>query len=277
MLQFNAVVFYQATRLLARVRTLAHERKEHREKPVNSNPNNHKIAVDLLTDLIASLNTLGAKVTALGAKKLLDDLKKKRKKSDPDGDMTNAEFAERASELEKRLQDELSLVSLFVIESKKLPYFQPDGPVWGADFENKFPSAVFELEEACKSYALDRSTACVFHLMRTMEIAVRALARCLQIQDPTKPAERNWGAVLKAVRDGIDTKWPTTSARMAGDGNLFEELYSSLDAVKNPWRNATMHVEKKYTPDEAEHIFYAVGGFIKKISSRMDENGLPAA
>jgi hypothetical protein len=58
---------------------------------------------------------------------------------------------------------------------------------------------------------------------------------------------------------------------------VFEALYASLDAVKNPWRNATMHVENKYTDDEAEHIFVAVKGVMMKLASRCDENGDPKA
>jgi hypothetical protein len=38
-----------------------------------------------------------------------------------------------------------------------------------------------------------------------------------------------------------------------------------------------MHVENKYTDDEAEDIFRAVRGFMKKLASRMDENGEPKA
>lgn len=38
-----------------------------------------------------------------------------------------------------------------------------------------------------------------------------------------------------------------------------------------------MHVEKKYTDDEAEHIFSAVKGFMKGLASRMDEDGFPLA
>jgi hypothetical protein len=58
---------------------------------------------------------------------------------------------------------------------------------------------------------------------------------------------------------------------------LFSEVYASLDAVRVAWRNTTMHVENKYTDDEAEHIFIAVRGFLKKLSSRMDETGQPLA
>jgi hypothetical protein len=64
---------------------------------------------------------------------------------------------------------------------------------------------------------------------------------------------------------------------MSGDGELFDGLYVSLDAVKNPWRNSTMHIDNKYTDDEAEHVFAAAKGFMKKLASRMDENGEPKA
>lgn len=54
-------------------------------------------------------------------------------------------------------------------------------------------------------------------------------------------------------------------------------IYASLDAVKNPWRNDTMHPAAKYTDDEAEHIFVAVKGFMMKLASRCDESGDPKA
>jgi len=113
--------------------------------------------------------------------------------------------------------------------------------------------------------------------MRLMEIAVRAVARCLAIPDPIQPGERSWGKVLENVRNGITAKWPTVAARAVGDGEIFDALYASLDAVKNPWRNATMHPANKYSPEEAEHIFAAVRGFMMKLASRCDENGDPKA
>ena len=138
-------------------------------------------------------------------------------------------------------------------------------------------AGAFELDEAAKCLALGRATACVFHLMRLMEIAVRAVARCLNIPDPIQPADRSWGAVLKKVRGGIDAKWSTVAARLAGDGETFDSLYASLDAVKNPWRNSTMHPANKYTLEEAEHVFAAVRGFMMKLADRCDENGDPMA
>jgi len=106
---------------------------------------------------------------------------------------------------------------------------------------------------------------------------IRALARCLGIPDPTKASDRNWGNILKAVKDEIDRRWPNASNRLSGDGQFFYEAYAGLAALQNPWRNATMHLDQKYTEEEARHIFEIVGGFTKKIASRMDENGEPRA
>lgn len=92
-------------------------------------------------------------------------------------------------------------------------------------------------------------------------------------------AIRNWGAVLKTIKDEFDRRNAATAPAWADatDRQFFEEVYVSLDAIRNPWRNATMHVENKYTEDEAEHILAAVKGFMKKLASRCDEAGNPPA
>jgi len=116
--------------------------------------------------------------------------------------------------------------------------------------------------------------------MRLMEIGIRTIARCLGIPDPTKTAERNWGIVLRAIKGGLDAhggQQPSKVWSFAADKEFFEGAYASLDAVRVAWRNPTMHVENKYTDDEAEHIFVAVRGFMAKLASRCDENGDPKA
>jgi hypothetical protein len=175
------------------------------------------------------------------------------------------------------LSHELGETRVLVVETAKHRYYEPKEPLFGKKFSDRFVFAAFELDEAAKCLALGRSTASVFHLMRMMELGVRAVSRCLQISDPIQPADRSWGPILKKVRDGIDNKWKTVAQRSVGDGNIFDGLYASLDAVKNPWRNSTMHPANKYTDEEAEHIFVAVRGFMMKLADRCDENGLPYA
>ena len=224
-----------------------------------------------IDELESALTAINARFSVMAIKLLKENLQAK------DSSFTYGDLERAYSSLQARVRDELSLVKFLVIGQDRQRYYAQVEPIFGAEVTNKFPSTAFEIDEACKCFALSRSTAAVFHLMRVMEIGVRALARCLAIPDPLRPAERNWGNILKQVLEGIEKKWPTSAQRMHGDGQLFESLYTSLDAVKNPWRNATMHVENKYTDEESEHILVAVRGFMKRLASRMDEEGKPLA
>jgi hypothetical protein len=116
--------------------------------------------------------------------------------------------------------------------------------------------------------------------MRLMEIGLRAVAHCLQIPNPIRAADRNWGNILRAIKIDLDAHGgpsPTKIWAIPGDKEFFEVVYVSLDAVRVAWRNSTMHVENKYTEDEAEHVYSAVKGFMMKLASRCDENGDPKA
>ena len=82
--------------------------------------------------------------------------------------------------------------------------------------------------------------------------------------------------LLGKIKAAIDTKWPAGPIR-SGDAQFFEEAYAMLAAIQNPYRNATMHLDQRYDTSEAEHIKAMVNGFMRKLASRMDENGLPLA
>ena len=58
---------------------------------------------------------------------------------------------------------------------------------------------------------------------------------------------------------------------------MFDEAYGALAGMQNPYRNSTMHLDDKYTPDEARHIFEVVKGFMARLAVRMDEQGAPLA
>jgi hypothetical protein len=278
MLTFNASSFYNATISLGALRRLIQEegaREEGEDSPWKPGAimdvAGASLGMSKVRELEGSLIALGARMTLISVDRFKNSL------TDRDNRITNEQFSDYVEEIELRLRDELSFIRTLVIEEKHHSYFEPTHPHFGQDCQDKFLSASFEIDEAGKCLALGRPTASVFHLMRTMEIAILALSRCMAIPDPVKPVDRNWGKILESVWSGIEARWPTTVSRLSGDGALFESLHASLDAVKNPWRNATMHVENKYTDDEAEHIFVAVKGFMKKLASRCDEEGKPFA
>ena len=173
--------------------------------------------------------------------------------------------------LQNAVKQELATKSALLMDSKSVKLWTQNHPHFGDDFKAQFPKAEYDLDEAAKCLAAGRSTAAVFHLMRIMESGLAAIHACLGISVPLTGNNRNWGTILKRIRDENVKRGKWT------EKDLFQEFYALLDAVKDAWRNSTMHTENKYTPEEAEHIFAMVRGFMMKISSRMDENGLPKA
>ena len=164
----------------------------------------------------------------------------------------------------------------FVLQSDSAKLFNA-ACAFGPPAKARFSDATWEMQESAKCLALSRPTAGAFHAIRCLEAGIRALSRSLAIPDPTRASDRNWGKTLKSLKDGIDTRWPGSTSRMTGDGEFFDNAYAALAAMQNPWRNSTMHLDQKYTDDDAKHIFDVVTGFMLRIAARMDEEGEPKA
>lgn len=180
-------------------------------------------------------------------------------------------------ELDGRIRDELKTAYAFTLTAQEAVLYDPAEPLISPDFPTKFESATYDVEECAKCLALGRSTAAVFHAMRVMEKGLAAIAACLGIPDPVKPAERNWGVMIGRVEEAVKAKWPKAEDRETGDGHLFESLVAILSTIRNPWRNKSMHPAQKYTEQEAGRIINAVGNFMQQLAERCDEKGEPKA
>lgn len=189
------------------------------------------------------------------------------------GNLTWRQFIERIPHLQGRIQDELRLCLLMQVPRRKAEFYQGQN-LFGQAVTDKFPSATLDIEEAGKCYALARNTGCVFHLMRVMEVGVKALAAGLGILNQIKSAQPSWGEVLRLTNAEIqarnkagDTTW-TPTKRV-----FFENVQADLMVVKNAWRNTTMHVENAYDEERAEDIYNAVKGFMRHLANHVDESG----
>jgi hypothetical protein len=229
------------------------------------------VVADQISTLCNCLDEMGLSISRARAQKVAALL------APGDSSIQVAELQSAIKGLDDLIEEEIEAVCFLSLSPHEAAYFYPQTPLFGVDVQAKFPSAAFEIEEAAKCYALGRGTASAFHSIRGLEAAIRSIARCLGIPDPTKAHGRNWGAMLGTVRTAIEQRWPTSSDRLAGDGQFFDEAYAALAAIRNPWRNATMHLDQKYTTEEARYIFEVVGGFMRKLASRCDEDGEPKA
>jgi hypothetical protein len=267
MLELNAQNFIVASDELARIKAIIDNTLDDANK---TNPVDAAVRPRFLMDLGAlmeSLLVVGARVAWVAAAELHAAV------SDANNPISYAQTSEAIHDIKKRLRDELGFVKLYVVSGDRANLLGGAENLLGQPTADRFKSIWFDCEEAAKCLVLGRPTACVFHAMRMLEIGIRALARRLQIPDPLTPKDRNWGEILKAIKDALDAQYPRSKRLPGSEGAFLEGVYASLDAVKNPWRNATMHVEEIYTDSEAFHILTCSARLIQKMAEGFDEDG----
>ncbi len=166
-------------------------------------------------------------------------------------------------EIAVRAQDECISQRFFSVPAGKSHYYCDAAILFGENVATKFPATSFDIEEAGKCLALDRATASVFHLVRVMELGLRALARGLGI-----PYAPSWESYLRQIETKISEKHGKKSRAWKRDEHFYRDVAGDLQLVKIAWRNPTMHVGRKYTPEEAEDVFRAVKAFMQRLSSK---------
>lgn len=177
-----------------------------------------------------------------------------------------------ANELETRFNDEVKAISLLNLELRKLRFYSATD-LFGEEFKVNFPVANGEICEAGKCLALDRYTACAFHLMRAMEIALRVLFTSLGMQ-PRILSVTKW----EAITDRIGAKIVKNDLQRADDPTwqsekpFYETAHAFLVAARSPLRNATMHVDVSYA-DEGSilPVWLATEAFMRHIAPKLRE------
>lgn len=179
----------------------------------------------------------------------------------------HGEIRKLVKELQGRVIDELSIRLFMSIDADKQSFFAEKN-LFGQQVTDRFPSSITDIEEAGKCLALSRGTACVFHLMRIMEVGLHALATSLKDAEIDPKTLPNWEAILKKIEVAVETE---KKKQPAGWADFYEETTTMLRAVKIAWRNPTMHVEKTYTEEMALDVWNVVGAFMRHLSTRLSE------
>jgi hypothetical protein len=135
--------------------------------------------------------------------------------------------------------------------------------LFGQLVNDKFPASIDDIEEAGKCIALGRGTGAVMHLMRVMEVGLKSLGRMLTI-----PYAPSWESYLKQISDKIGAKRRIKGIKWKRDEPYFRDISGDLLVIKQAWRNPTMHIDRKYAPEEAIEIFRAVKALMQRLASR---------
>ncbi len=259
MLEFQAIAFYDTVTLLREIRAYIDFPKHIKDSTVSvdlpMSKDVCKHGAGRLRDLVDSLKVLGTRLTMIAAARLAKRL---------DEDITYQDFGVALAEIDARLRDELSSVILFVMDSDRAKYHRASPP-FGTDVPNRFPAVIDDVEGAAKCLALGQGTASVLHLMRVLEVGLKALGQALGI-----PYAPSWESYLTQISTRIGAKHKTKGIQWKRDEKFYRDVSGDLLTIKQAWRNPTMHVGRKYSVDEAEEIFRATRSFMQALAK-----GLP--
>jgi hypothetical protein len=135
-----------------------------------------------------------------------------------------------------------------------------------------FPMASKEVMRGANCYAAGEYTACVFHAMRSAEIALKAMAVHIPLT-LTKPADMSeWNTLINGIDDHIKSiqNTPRTAARDA-DLRFYGDANSQFTNFKDAFRNHVAHARESYEEGPASSILQRVREFLDALSSRVSE------
>ena len=209
-------------------------------------------AVAHIRDLYAALMAIEAYVAAAAVEEIALRL--------GEGALKPAVLAQELAQIETGLCHELALIHLVAVAPPRARFLLRDVPSFGTEVANCFPSVAYDIEEASLCLAFRRPSAAVFHCMKILEHGIRALALCPGLDDPLRAGERDWQRILGALGGAAD-------AGLSG-------ARDALDGVRKRWRSSLLLPADKYTEEEAERIFTALGGFMRTLAALCDERGI---
>jgi hypothetical protein len=157
-----------------------------------------------------------------------------------------------------------------VLETRFFYYVRPDlKEIWGSPelfgpfVAKKFRGAANDIEHAGNCLALGEATACVLHLVRAMEAAVRELGKRLKV---TINPKDTWGMILNSMDQGIKTL-PEKNEKQKRKKALWSECRVNLYHVKLAWRDDSMHGKVTYDERQAHDIFERVKHFMQQLAT----------
>lgn len=159
----------------------------------------------------------------------------------------------------KECKDRVALV----ISADLAEFYLEKAPLFGEPVSLKFGKVSSDISEAGKCLALERPTACVFHLMRVAEFAVKRLGKKLNVSIDVE--KEGWYQIIVHVNKGVDTL-PAATAAQRRKKQALGAAAAHLNSVRIATRNDVMHPKASYTPEEARTLFDATKALMQQMA-----------
>jgi hypothetical protein len=173
-------------------------------------------------------------------------------------------------------QDQLSMRLFLYVDYDKTKFFKEPESTFSPEVLANFGEARDDLLEAARCYALDRNTACVFHLMRVAENGLRALARERRVKLPKKKLLEwaQWNDIIVELTKSADA----LANRKAGPARdeaveFYRGAIGQFQGFKDAYRNHVMHARKGYDSHQAASVLFHVRDFMNRLALKTDQRG----
>ena len=181
------------------------------------------------------------------------------------------EYEQEIDVLQGRVDHEMEDVIFGFIPAAHAPYFQ-NKELFGAKVNSNFSSAAKDIKDAGNCYANSNYTASVFHLMRTLEIALHVLAKSLNITFPAAIELGNWKNRIDKIDAAIKAlEQLPKSAQKSEDLQFYSEAAKEFRYFKDAWRNHVAHSRQDYDVHDASKIMEHVKDFMQHLATRLQE------
>jgi hypothetical protein len=175
--------------------------------------------------------------------------------------------------LQKMIRKEMKAKVFFYITPEKMRFWPTQRAPYAFTeaVALAFPATTLDANEAGVCLATARATACVFHLMRVLEIALAALGKLFNVS----LAHTNWAPAIEEIESKIRNMHKDPVWKAMSDCKEQQEFYSQAAShfgiLKDAWRNYTAHARSVYTEESAALIFDNTKAFMQKLATRLHE------
>ncbi|HRD76819.1 MAG TPA: hypothetical protein PK264_12940 [Hyphomicrobiaceae bacterium] len=209
-----------------------------------------------LAEISASCEGFGGVVTKQLADRLIDLVSAEL--------LSFSKLAVEIDALNQAFLAELNATKFYAITPAMAKLVERPQERFSDDVLRVFPEAASDIDEAGRCYAFGRHTACVFHLMRVLEVPLQHLAKTLLPND-RKP---NWAPIIEKI--DTELKLPYKQRSIIGPESFWADVSARMHAVKIAWRNRVMHVDSIVTAERASSIFDATCGLMNFLSDHAE-------
>jgi hypothetical protein len=173
--------------------------------------------------------------------------------------------------LSRKIAGSLSTGLFMVIPADKAEYYNhPE--LFGSQVAAKFPKANKEITEAGNCYATGNHTACVFHLMRAVELGARCLVRRLKVKTLRHRVELcDWGSIATALNEAVKNLPKRKSLKASETAAFYSHAVAQFFNFKDAWRNQVAHTRDIYDEHVAMSVMVNTRQFVEHLATRLKE------